>query len=166
MTWGAIQSTHESWENLASPWFHSTRHSNDEDTSSDSENPDEPNSSVSTENPKDTESSQKKQLAEVSGGENGVQVEDPQVFLARVRPSIPTLRLEHSWIDTNAGIPYSNFAQEFVNVLDYIFCDPFSLRVLSTGSFPTRDVLSQNLALPADSFPSDHMPVVTDFAWQ
>ena len=62
-----------------------------------------------------------------------------------------------------AGYPlYSNYTDGYKQLLDYIFiqCDFFT--VSNVAPFPSEDILSEHVALPSVSFPSDHLAVVVD----
>lgn len=61
-----------------------------------------------------------------------------------------------------AGFPtYTNFTQAFKDLLDYIFIDG-SLDVFRVGPFPTYEELIENVAIPSQLYPSDHLAVVVD----
>ena len=63
-----------------------------------------------------------------------------------------------------AGFPtYSNFHRDFQDILDYIFIPTGDgIDVQSVAPFPSYEVLTEHVALPTATFPSDHLSVVVD----
>ena len=57
---------------------------------------------------------------------------------------------------------YTNYTQDFKDVLDYIFAEEDSLAVIRVAPFPTEEVLSAQTAIPSEYFPSDHLAVAVD----
>ena len=81
---------------------------------------------------------------------------------------IPDLNLRHSLNFTSAcGIPEcTNFTSGFVATLDHIFIDSAKLKTTQIVPMPTREELSQFVALPSVVMPSDHIALVCDVAFQ
>lgn len=64
---------------------------------------------------------------------------------------------------TPLDFPYfTNFTKDFKDILDYIYVDRDHLTVVRIPSVATVDELSEELAIPSRSFPSDHVAVVVD----
>lgn len=62
-----------------------------------------------------------------------------------------------------AGYPtYTNFTGSFKDVLDYIYIDEDMLTVTAVAPFPSFEELSQQVALPSEVYPSDHLAVLVD----
>ena len=76
--------------------------------------------------------------------------------------SLPTLRHPYKLVSA-AGYPlYTNFTRDFKDVLDYIYVEESAFSIDHAAIFPTFDVLSESVALPSSSFPSDHLAVLVD----
>ncbi|XP_022919250.2 2',5'-phosphodiesterase 12 [Onthophagus taurus] len=61
------------------------------------------------------------------------------------------------------GTPaYTNFTKDFQDCLDYIYYDTRKLSVVKSIPLPTKEELTQNVALPSIVFPSDHLPLIAD----
>ena len=67
---------------------------------------------------------------------------------------------------THLIIPYTNFTLGFKCVLDYIFIDSNHLLVTRAIPLPSHDKLTEHVALPSVSFPSDHLALVADLKWK
>eukprot|EP00759_Apiculatamorpha_spiralis_P050074 PhF_6_TR4490/c0_g1_i1/m.6186/K19612/PDE12; 2',5'-phosphodiesterase len=58
---------------------------------------------------------------------------------------------------------YTNFTPLFKARLDYIFYTPKTFDVVSVLPNPTVEELTENIAIPSERFPSDHVAIVADF---
>ena len=67
---------------------------------------------------------------------------------------------------THLILPYTNFTLGFKCVLDYIFTDSDHLVVTRAIPLPSHDELTENVALPSVSFPSDHLALIVDLKWK
>lgn len=63
-------------------------------------------------------------------------------------------------------IPYTNFTLSFKCVLDYIFIDTNYLAVEKIVPLPSLVELTENVALPSITFPSDHISLICDLKWK
>jgi len=50
--------------------------------------------------------------------------------------------------------------------LDYIWFAPQSLDVVATLATPPSDFIMKHYSLPSVDFPSDHLPIVAEFAFK
>mmetsp|Transcript_13747 Transcript_13747/g.13293 ORF Transcript_13747/g.13293 Transcript_13747/m.13293 type:complete len:639 (+) Transcript_13747:547-2463(+) len=73
----------------------------------------------------------------------------------------PTLTHPFSLISASTT-PYTNYTKGFKDILDYIYYQSDHLRVIRVAPFPSENILSQDVALPSQHFPSDHLAVVVD----
>jgi 2',5'-phosphodiesterase len=73
----------------------------------------------------------------------------------------PTLSHPFSLISASST-PYTNYTKGFKDILDYIYYQSDHLRVIRVAPFPSEDILSQDVALPSQHFPSDHLAVAVD----
>ncbi|EDV26843.1 uncharacterized protein TRIADDRAFT_12445, partial [Trichoplax adhaerens] len=61
------------------------------------------------------------------------------------------------------GIPqFTNYVQDFVGTLDYIFGEKEYVDVKQVVPFPTEDEIKRDKALPSPNAPSDHLALVCD----
>lgn len=67
---------------------------------------------------------------------------------------------------THLLLPYTNFTLGFKCVLDYIFVDSNHLTVERVVPLPSLAELTENVALPSVSFPSDHLSLICDLKWK
>lgn len=67
-----------------------------------------------------------------------------------------------SVVPADQGEYYTNFTQDFKDVLDYIFIDESVLMVRRSPIFPSVAELSSEIAIPSSTFPSDHVPILCD----
>jgi len=93
-----------------------------------------------------------------------------------VPPSVPTISLSPSFPVLALGCTempdFTNFAKGFIETLDYIFVstpskkDRFGFRSSKSAPMPSRDLVSQYVAMPNEFMPSDHVAVACDLKWQ
>jgi len=50
--------------------------------------------------------------------------------------------------------------------LDYIWFEPRSLEVIATLATPPSDFIMNHYSLPSVDFPSDHLPILAEFAFK
>lgn len=76
--------------------------------------------------------------------------------------------LSHSLqLKSACGRPqYTNYTQGFSGCLDYIFYDKSLLKVTQVVPFPTHEQVTKYVALPSQSFPSDHIALVSTLSWK
>lgn len=66
-------------------------------------------------------------------------------------------------LDSACGCPpYTNFTAGFYGCLDYIFYQSDKLTVKQVIPMPTHEEVTQHVALPSITFPSDHIPLIAD----
>ncbi|KAF5299981.1 hypothetical protein FQA39_LY11354 [Lamprigera yunnana] len=83
-------------------------------------------------------------------------------FETDIENSQKTLCLHHSFKFGSAyGTPkYTNYTIDFKGCLDYIFYDSTCFSVIDCVPLPDESVLAENIALPNEVFPSDHLALV------
>lgn len=59
--------------------------------------------------------------------------------------------------------PYTNYTEDFKGTLDYMWFSPEALAVLAISQVDDEPQLSQEIALPSSSKPSDHLSLVATF---
>lgn len=59
--------------------------------------------------------------------------------------------------------PYTNYTEDFKGTLDYIWFSPDALAVLAISQVDDESQLTQEIALPSSSKPSDHLSLVATF---
>jgi hypothetical protein len=76
----------------------------------------------------------------------------------------PTPVLTHNLqLYSAAGFPpYTNFTGGFKDLLDYIYVEKDRFEVTRVAPFPSLEQLVENVALPSEVFPSDHIAVAVD----
>ena len=62
-------------------------------------------------------------------------------------------------------IPYTNYTDDFVDVLDNLFFDPETLRLDNVVPVASEESVKQLTALPSLYFPSDHLPIISNLSW-
>lgn len=65
-----------------------------------------------------------------------------------------------------AGCEISNYTELFKECLDYIFYQMDHLRVDRVIPMPGEEQLSAHTAIPSVVFPSDHIALIVDLAFQ
>ncbi|KAH3902885.1 related to Glucose-repressible alcohol dehydrogenase transcriptional effector [Saccharomycodes ludwigii] len=68
-----------------------------------------------------------------------------------------------SCYDCIGELPFTNFSPTFIDVIDYIWYSPKSLRVRGVLGEIDEDYVSKFIAFPNAKFPSDHIPLVGRF---
>ena len=76
--------------------------------------------------------------------------------------TLPTLTHPFQLISASGHPAYTNFTNDFKDILDYIYIENDIFDVINVAPFPTYEELSRNVALPSVDFPSDHIAVVVD----
>lgn len=70
-------------------------------------------------------------------------------------------------IDSACGFPmYTNYTKEFKGCLDYIFYSTDLFSVDEIVPLPSEESLAQDVALPSEVFPSDHIPLICTLKWK
>lgn len=69
-------------------------------------------------------------------------------------------------LSSACGVPdFTNFVGGFQGCLDYIFVEPRTLQVEQVIPLPSLEEVSNCVALPSISHPSDHIALVCDLKW-
>ena len=69
-------------------------------------------------------------------------------------------------LDSACGIvPYTNYTAGFHGMLDYIYYDLDTLKVIQAIPQPDHKDVEFHVALPSIVFPSDHIAQICDFKW-
>lgn len=63
-------------------------------------------------------------------------------------------------------LDYTHHRGCFVSVLDYIFISRQYFEVLKVIPMPSNEEVTEHVALPSESFPSDHLPLICDLKWK
>lgn len=64
------------------------------------------------------------------------------------------------------GVPkFTNYTSDFKGCLDYVFVEDEGLHVTYSVPFPEEAVLAENVALPSQVFPSDHLALIACLKW-
>lgn len=61
---------------------------------------------------------------------------------------------------------FTNFTEKFQGTLDYVFFTRDSLQPLRVLGLPDRALLTAQVALPNEVFPSDHLALCTEFTYR
>lgn len=70
-------------------------------------------------------------------------------------------QLMHSLeLATHVCLPFTNCIQTFECVLDYVFYEQDAFELKKVIPLPSEQVIKQNVALPSEFFPSDHLPII------
>ncbi|XP_018335534.1 2',5'-phosphodiesterase 12-like [Agrilus planipennis] len=75
--------------------------------------------------------------------------------------------LKHQFqLESAYGTPkFTNYVGDFQGCLDYIFYDKCRMNKIQVVPLPAEDILKENVALPSQVFPSDHLALVVDLTW-
>ncbi|XP_053203734.1 2',5'-phosphodiesterase 12-like [Panonychus citri] len=82
--------------------------------------------------------------------------------------AIEGVEVKHSLQLTSAyGTPeFTNYTQNYVGCLDYIFFDNQLIQLESIVPLPSRDQVSKQIAIPSSVFPSDHLALIAVIKWK
>ncbi|XP_042233315.1 2',5'-phosphodiesterase 12-like isoform X2 [Homarus americanus] len=62
--------------------------------------------------------------------------------------------------------PYTNYTTGFYGCLDYIFYQTDKFTVKQVIPMPTHEEVTEHIALPSITFPSDHIPLIADLEFK
>ncbi|XP_022242831.1 2',5'-phosphodiesterase 12-like [Limulus polyphemus] len=81
--------------------------------------------------------------------------------------AVEGVKTSHSLkLDSSCGSPpYTNYTSGFYGCLDYIFYDTDLLKVSSIVPLPDHADVTQHVALPSITFPSDHLALICTLQW-
>ena len=81
---------------------------------------------------------------------------------------VPTLQHNFGLVSASDYTKFTNFTVGFKDILDYIFVQSseFDLGSMVCAPMPSEKVLSENTALPSESFPSDHIAIAVDITFR
>ncbi len=75
-------------------------------------------------------------------------------------------KLIHSLnLATHVCLPFTNCIEMFECVLDYVFYEESALKLNRVIPLPSVEKVKENVALPSEYFPSDHLAIVFDFSF-
>eukprot|EP01041_Mallomonas_annulata_P002814 gene2814-5536_t len=106
---------------------------------------------------------------ENNDNDNGYENVPITVLSSQLSEILPVLTHDLGLFSATGFPTYTNFTRGFQDLLDYIFIPCYSsssssLNVVSVAPFPSYDVLIEEIALPSEVFPSDHLSVVIDLS--
>lgn len=87
------------------------------------------------------------------------------IFASVSETQIMNMQHQFQFISACGTPQFTNYTLDFKSCLDYIFCERSHVSVTGIAAFPSEDVLSANVALPSEVFPSDHIASVADLQW-
>ena len=67
--------------------------------------------------------------------------------------------------------PFTNYATDFIETLDYIFAsepslqEQYGFRPKGEAPMPPEELVKRYVAMPNEAMPSDHVALVCDFEW-
>eukprot|EP00796_Vickermania_ingenoplastis_P007257 gene7257-5104_t len=108
-------------------------------------------------------------------GEAGAAADEDEVAASRPAPPPPpfgekffatTLTAPLALADAYAAcpepLPWTNYAKNFKEVVDYILYTPEQMKVVQAVPIPPESELNRNCALPNDKYASDHVALIAD----
>ena len=76
-------------------------------------------------------------------------------------------KLMHSLsLATHVCLPFTNCIETFECVLDYVFYDESGFELTKVIPLPSVEKVKENVALPSEYFPSDHLPIIFEFLYK
>ena len=69
-------------------------------------------------------------------------------------------------LDACGPLKYTHYRGVFVSVLDYVLVSREHFEIQKVIPMPSHEEVTENFALPSESFPSDHLPLICDLKWK